>query len=335
MVILSSPCTPQAPSPIASATAASASADFYKDKTVTILVTSPAGSTNDIFAQLTATYLSELIGAKIVVENKTAAGGLVAQNEFFQIVKPDGLTILLEATGRIWPGYLMAEKGIEYDSGKFEYLSGINKGGPFLLGVSPKGPYGTIELLKLGKNLKVPTSTSTSILSLAAMGVSEALSLDTKLITGVASDPAFRALQQGEADFLIRSFDSAIKYQTHGLFKPLAQLGEKRSSLCSDIPTLGEVATLSDYQKRLTGVLFSEAIVFLAPPGTPKDRVRFFDNCLTKMFENSDFQNKIKGSFSIWLGTCSAAETNKQISTLIAHRNDFNFFTSLITKYFK
>ena len=108
----------------------------------------------------------------------------------------------------------MAEKGIEYDSSKFEYLSGI-KGGPYLLGVAPKGPYGTIELLKKGKNLKVPTSTPTSILSIAAMGASESLSLDAKLVVGIASNAAYLALQQGEAHFMVRSFDF-IQYEKQG-----------------------------------------------------------------------------------------------------------------------
>jgi len=102
VVILLSPCNPWAASPTA--------ADFYKGKIVTIVVTGPPGSVNDIYGRVAALYLSEIIGAKVAVENKTAAGGLVAQNNFFQVVKPDGLTILCEATGRLWPGWLMGEK---------------------------------------------------------------------------------------------------------------------------------------------------------------------------------------------------------------------------------
>jgi tripartite-type tricarboxylate transporter receptor subunit TctC len=320
--------------PVSAAPAPSA-ADFYKGKIVTILLTAPAGSTNDIFARLAVPYLSELTGAKIAVENKTAAGGMVAQNEFFQVVKPDGLTIMCEATGRLWPGWLMGEKGINYDINKFEYMSGL-KGGPYLLGVSPKGPYGTIELLKKGKNLKVPTSTPGSILSLAAEAVAEALSLDVKLVIGVPSDAAYLALQQGEAHFMVRSFDSAIKFQKQGSFKPLLQVEDQRDPLVPDLPTLGEVTALSDYHKKLVNVLFAEAKIFLAPPGTPKDRVQFWDDCITKLLKNTDFQNKIKENFGgVWFGAYTSAECKKKVAYLSAHKEDIKLYTPLVSKYIK
>jgi tripartite-type tricarboxylate transporter receptor subunit TctC len=323
------------PTPAASAaSSASTTADFYKGKIVTIVVTAPPGSTNDIFARLSTDYLSKLTGAKIAVENKTAAGGMVAQNEFFQIVKPDGLTLLCEATGRLWPGWLMGEKGINYDITKFEYLSGL-KGGPYLLGVSPKGPYGTVELLKKGKDLKVPTSTPGSILSLAAEAVSEALSLDAKLVIGVASDSAYLALQQGEAHFMVRSYDSAIKYQKQGSFKPLLQVEEQRDPLVPDLPTLGEVTKLSDYHKKLVNVLFDEAKIFVAPPGTPKDRVKFWDDSITKMLKDSDFQNKIKDNFGAWFGAYSAADSQMKVAYLATHKDDIKLYTPLTTKYVK
>jgi tripartite-type tricarboxylate transporter receptor subunit TctC len=310
----------------------SAVKDFYKDKIVTILVTSPAGSTNDIYARLAAPYLQELTGAKIAVENKTAGGGLVAQNDFFKVTKPDGLTIMLEATGRLWPGYLMQEKGIEYDITKFEYMAGI-KGGPYILGVSPKGQYNSLDLLKKGKSLKVPTSTSTSVISLAAMGVSEALNLDAKLVIGVTSDAAYLTIQQGEGQFMVRSFDSTIRYEQQGIIKPLAQLGDKRDPLCPDLPTIGEVTTLNDNQKKLMGVLFPEAKVFLAPPGTPKDRVQYWDDAITKMTSNPEFQNKMKDQFGIWFGSYPAKDTVDQITYLSKNIDDFKLYSPLIKKY--
>ncbi|HOG47231.1 MAG TPA: tripartite tricarboxylate transporter substrate-binding protein [Anaerolineae bacterium] len=333
----SAPAETQAPAPTAvpattAEPATSAAAAFYKDQILTILVTSPAGSTNDIYARLIAPYLEELTGVKIVVENKTAGGGLVAQNDFYRIAKPDGLTVMFEATGRLWPGYLMQQKGIEYDITKFQYMAGI-KGGPYVLGVSPTGQYTTVDLLKNGKNLKVPTSTATSIISLAAMGATEALKLDAKLVIGVASDAAYLALQQGEGHFMVRAFDSVIRYEAQGQFKPLAQLGEKRDSLAPDVPTIGELTTLTADQKNLLGVLFPEAKVFMAPPGTPQDRVQFLDESITKILDNTEFQNKMKDQFGIWFGAYTAKESQDQISYLSNNMDEFKLYSSLIEKY--
>ena len=327
----SEPGNPQAASPAAPSANA---ADFYKGKIVTIVVTGPPGSVNDIYARTAAIFLPELTGAKVAVENKTAAGGLVAQNNFFQVVKPDGLTILCEATGRLWPGWLMGEKGINYDITKFEYLSGV-QGGPWILGVSPKGSVNTVELLRKGKNLKVPSSTSTSIITLAAMGVSEALSLDAKIVIGITSDAAYLAIQQGEAHFMVRNYDSMMRALQQGQMKPLLQLGDQRDPLVPDLPTLGELTPLSDYQKKLVGVLFPEAKIFLLPPGTPKDRVQFLDDCIKKMLNSPDFQKKAKENFGVWLGAYPSAESKKKIEYLSAHKDDIKLYTPLITKYVK
>jgi tripartite-type tricarboxylate transporter receptor subunit TctC len=325
MAVLLNPCSPQA---------ATSAADFYKGKIVTMVVTGPPGSGNDLFGRLAAVSLSEITGAKIAVENKTAAGGLVAQNSFYQTAKPDGLTILCEATGRLWPGWLMEEKGINYDITKFEYLSGV-RGGPWVLGVSPKGSVNTVDLLKKGKNLKIPSSTSTSIISLAAMGVSEALSLDAKLVIGITSDAAYLAIQQGEAHFMVRNYDNMIRSIQQGQMKALLQLGDERDPSIPDLPTLAELTKLSDHQAKLMDVIFPEAKIFLLPPGTPKDRVQFLDDSIRKMLSNADFQKTIKEKYGAWLGVYTAADSKKNIQYLSAHKNDIKLYTPLITKYVK
>jgi tripartite-type tricarboxylate transporter receptor subunit TctC len=320
----------------ASSSAAAASTDaakaFYKDKVLTIVVSNKAGAQNDVYARIMAPYLQELTGARVAIENKDSGGGLVAQNEEYRTVKPDGLTLLFDATGKMWANGFMKEKGIEYDINKFEYMSGI-RGGSYLLAVAPKGQYTTVDALKKGKGLRVPTSTPTSILSLAAMGVSEVLGLDSKLVLGVGADPALLALQQGEAHFMVRPFDFMAKYQQQGQVKGLVQLGDKRDPLLPDLPTLGEVTTLNDSQKKLMSVLFPEAKLFMAPPGTPKDRVQYMDECITKVLNNPEVQGKIKDQASQWFGIYPASEVPTQLSTLSKNADIFTQYSDLIKKY--
>jgi tripartite-type tricarboxylate transporter receptor subunit TctC len=207
------------------------------------------------------------------------------------------------------------------------------KGGPYLLGVSPKGQYTSLDLLKKGKDLKIPTSTASSILSLAAIQGVDSLNLDAKLVIGFASDAAYLALQQNEAHVMVRSYDSAIKYQGQGQFKPLLQLADKRDELLPDIPTVGEVTTLSDNQKKLLGCLFPEAKIFIAPPGTPKDRVQAWDNAITKVISNPEFQKKIKDQFAAWFGTYSSKEALDELAYLSKNKADFQLYNPLIKKY--
>src|SRR5262245_66559352 len=75
------------------ATAASQAADFYRGKTVRILIGSPPGGGYDLYARLIAPYLAARIGATVLIENRDGQGGLAALAAL--MVRPaDGLTIM-------------------------------------------------------------------------------------------------------------------------------------------------------------------------------------------------------------------------------------------------
>src|ERR1700724_2913171 len=57
---------------------AETAADFYRGKTVRILVGSPPGGGYDIYARLVAPALAAKLGATVLVENKDGNGGLAA-----------------------------------------------------------------------------------------------------------------------------------------------------------------------------------------------------------------------------------------------------------------
>ena len=70
--------------------------DYFRGKTLTVLVGLEAGGTVDIFARTFSQVLQKhLRGAPtIVIQNMPGAGGLVATNYLAEKAKPDGLTIL-------------------------------------------------------------------------------------------------------------------------------------------------------------------------------------------------------------------------------------------------
>ncbi len=58
--------------------AQSSAADFYRGKTVRLLVGSPPGGGYDIYARLVTPALATKLGATVLVENKGGNGGLAA-----------------------------------------------------------------------------------------------------------------------------------------------------------------------------------------------------------------------------------------------------------------
>ena len=72
---------------------ASAAAQDYPNKRITLVVPNSAGGAIDTAARLVSPKLAEYLGQPIVVENRPAAGGVLATNQVAQST-PDGYTLL-------------------------------------------------------------------------------------------------------------------------------------------------------------------------------------------------------------------------------------------------
>ena len=97
--------------------------DFYKDKTVTIIVGYSPGGSFDLYARVIARYLGRYLPGNPtrIVENMTGAGGIIAANHLYNRVKPDGLTIGAWASPLVLQ-QIMGNEAAQFDGRKFGYL---------------------------------------------------------------------------------------------------------------------------------------------------------------------------------------------------------------------
>src|SRR5574341_2152447 len=97
--------------------------DFYKGKSIRIVVGFSAGGGFDTYARAISRHMSKHIpgGPSIVVENMTGAGSLIAANHIYKVAKPDGLTIG-NINGGLFLQQVMGAPGIEFDAAKFEHV---------------------------------------------------------------------------------------------------------------------------------------------------------------------------------------------------------------------
>lgn len=97
--------------------------EFYKGKTIRIIVSAAAGGGFDTYSRTLARHMGKYLPGRpnIIVENMTGAGGLIAANYVYKVAKPDGLTIGNFAGGLI-SQQLLGNPGIEFDARKFEWI---------------------------------------------------------------------------------------------------------------------------------------------------------------------------------------------------------------------
>jgi tripartite-type tricarboxylate transporter receptor subunit TctC len=102
---------------------ASAQEQFYRGKTIRIIVGLSAGGGYDVYTRAVARHYGKHIPGNpaVVVENMVGAGSLIAANHVFKVAKPDGLTID-HFLGGLFLQQVLGKPGIEFDGKKFAYI---------------------------------------------------------------------------------------------------------------------------------------------------------------------------------------------------------------------
>jgi tripartite-type tricarboxylate transporter receptor subunit TctC len=97
-------------------------ADFYKGKTVTILMGTGPGASYDAYGRTIAEHLGRHIpgNPKLNVEHMPGAGGVVAGNHIYGPAPQDGTRILLAHALPLIER--MSPKGVQYESRKMQWL---------------------------------------------------------------------------------------------------------------------------------------------------------------------------------------------------------------------
>ncbi|MEA2988525.1 MAG: hypothetical protein QOG83_1236, partial [Alphaproteobacteria bacterium] len=98
-------------------------ADFYKDRTVTLIAGYSAGGGFDLYARVMANYLGKHIPGqpRIVVQNMPGAGSLRAASHLYNVAPKDGTVISLTRAPVIAP-LLGSTGGAGFDATKFTWL---------------------------------------------------------------------------------------------------------------------------------------------------------------------------------------------------------------------
>lgn len=102
-------------------------ADFYRGKTVTMVVGTPGGGGYDLYARLLVKHLGRHIEGhpSIIVQNRPGAGSVIAANYVYEVAPQDG-TVILAATRTAAFAQLLGQQGTRYIAAKFHWLGSMN-----------------------------------------------------------------------------------------------------------------------------------------------------------------------------------------------------------------
>ena len=286
--------------PIGPLHAQSAEDFFKKTNRITLYVGSGAGGGFDQTARLVAANLSRFLPnhPSIVIENMPGAGGVEANNFVYNSVPRDGSVILAGGSLALaLPIY--GAPAARYDPRKFEWIGSTSKN----QGVCVTWKSSQIKTLEDARN-DVVTVGATAVTD--GMGVyptilNALLGTKFKVVTGYSTGNAMLAVERGEVEGLCGYSWQAYqaigsKWFSDGKVNILVQLGLDKIAELPDVPKADDLMQNPDDREVIHMIASPDEFgrPFLAPPGTPEDRVAMYRRAFQTMLRDSQFLNQAR-----------------------------------------
>ncbi|NQU71991.1 MAG: hypothetical protein HQ514_15665 [Rhodospirillales bacterium] len=277
-------------------------ADFYRGKTVRVVIGFGVGGGYDLYGRLPSQYMSKFIPGhpQVVAQNMPGAGGRRAAQYVNTAAPKDGTVLAAPNMHMALEGILDPKKGAKMDISKINW---IGRWAPSIdVGIS----WHTSKVKKLEDakthQVVVAASGKTSSASLVPWALNKIAGTKFKVVLGYKGSRSFTmAMLQGEADA-----QSAIGWTTIKARRPewltehkiniLWQLSQTRLPDLPNVPAYPEFAS-NDLDRSVLKLIASSGGIgrtLFAPAGTPADRVAALRKAFWQMVNDPEFRAAMK-----------------------------------------
>ena len=295
----------------AAAFSETALAQFYKGKTITMIVNYPAGGPTDIEGRIIAQHLPAHIPGKptIVIKNVGGAGGLIGSNQLGEIATANGETIGFFTLDII--AQLVGNPALRINYTDFVLIAGVEA--PLVVYMRKDTPPGLNVATDI---MKVKEFKALSLNAKNSNTINQALSLD---LLGLKYQPvpAYRGLKEVETAILqnigqlantsLSGWRGSVEPTMGDIIIPLWQLAPRgkdgsypRSAALPDLPTFEEFYAMVHGGKKPSGILYEALRVSsnpllamfrtaLMPPTTPDEVVAVLRSAFVELWKDPQF----------------------------------------------
>ncbi len=303
---------------------------FYRGKTIKIVVGFTSGGFYDRWSRLLARHVPRFIpgNPEIVVQNMPGAGGLIAANHMYSVAKPDGLTLGMLSYG-LYLDQLVGRKEVQYDVRKFNWIGSPEKS-DVLLYMRSDAPYKSVEDIRKASTPPKCGSTGTAGTDyILARLLEDTLGLKINTVLGYPGGSEIDlAVEKGEvqcrgmtaAPFFGR--EPFISWRKRNFVNVLLFGGQKRDPRIPEAPTIYEIfdkEKTPEEGRRVADVILRGGDFgrpWVAPPGTPKERVKILRAAHAKAIADPQLLDEAKKG-QMEVEPMSGEELQKLAETII------------------
>jgi tripartite-type tricarboxylate transporter receptor subunit TctC len=272
-------------------------ADFYKGKTVSLVVGYSAGGGADLWARFIARHLGKHVpgNPNVIVQNMPGGSGLTAVNHVYNIVPQDGTRIVLPSV-TVPTAAAMGMPNVRWDTLKFHWLGNLARDAQSCIASGRSG----IKSVADAREREIifgadgfSNSTGQHPRLLAAL-----LGYKLKVIAGYGGTGEIRlAMERGEVEASCSVWASSLVGPQRadidsGKLVPIVQMGTKKQPVFGNAPLVYEL-TQSKPDLQLMQFVFGPGEIsrpLAVGPGTPVDRVAALRDAFWAMAHSPDLK---------------------------------------------
>jgi len=316
--------------------------DFYKGQRITLVVPYTPGGGFDAYARLLAPFLQQALEAKVVVvANKPGGGGYRAANWMYLQAPRDGRTLAIVNGQTLVVNELFGvTETAEFKSVKEFSIIAAWAGLPLAVLINSKLPYHSAQEFKGAKGLKGGTTDPLGTHTISDAVVAEAFNLqDFRIIAGYSSSSSLiTAVMRGELDLFASSYDTCKRFVDQGFARCVTVISDKRVPLFPDTATIYEIGMPPEANKWIEVATTTRNIMrlFVAPPGTPDDKVKYLSDVFWKITESKEFQQEMKKREMVLHLPADAKEATARLNKVLGMSDeDKKKFRYLVEKKYR
>jgi tripartite-type tricarboxylate transporter receptor subunit TctC len=265
-----------------------AQAQSYPNRAITLVIPFAPGGSTSIVGRGIADKMSELLGEKVVIDNRPGAGGTVGTKAVAKS-DPDGYTLLLGYTGTLAIGPSLY-KNAGYDPRKDFAPIGMIGNAPNSLVVHPSFPAKTVaELIAYAKDhpgsVNFGSAGAGTVSHITGEYFARAAGITLVHIPYKGTGPALTDLLGGHIPMAFAPIPASHANVSAGLLRALAVTSLKRTSLLPDVPTIAEAG--------LAGFDASLYYGLVAPAGTPRPIIDKLNRILREALASDEVKKQL------------------------------------------
>lgn len=254
-------------------------ADFYKGRTVTMVVSAGPGGSYGLYAQVLIRYWPKYIPGTptMVIQYMGGSGGVQAANYLHNAAMKDGSVVGMPLNTSPIAQY-MRPKGVRYDIAQWNWIGNMAVL-PGTIGVWASTGVKSIDDAK-AKEVIMGATARTSTMAMFPRLLNSTVGTKFKIVMGYKGVATMdKAMETGEIEGHAASWTAwkttKPDWIRENRINILVQIAAKRAPDLPDVPLLNELAQTQE-QRKMFGFMTATTEfgrIVMAPPGVPTDRV--------------------------------------------------------------